>query len=146
MKSKSKTLQYLKGILECVANWWGWYIFPSSIIPRLRERFKSFLPNSQFTHWHTLILNIDIILLQRYLSNLYKDIRLPLTVNTLYPSSYPMIYNVVLSQCTSKTILVLSHSTTTSIVKVSPMSCFITLYNHFITISAGSEHTYCNGT
>ena len=56
-----------------------------------------------------------------------------------------MIYNMVLSQCTSMTISVLSHSTTTSTVKESSMSYFntnnpITLYNHFITISAGSEH------
>ena len=64
--------------------------------------------------------------------------------NTQYPSSYPMIYSVVLSQCTSMTISVLSHSTITSGVKVSSTSCFsahkpITLYNHCITISAGSS-------
>ena len=55
-----------------------------------------------------------------------------------------MIYNLVFPECTSRSIPVLSLSTTTSGVKVSSTSCFnankpITLYNHFNTISAGSS-------
>ena len=51
-----------------------------------------------------------------------------------------MIYNMVLSQCTSMTISVLSHLTTTSAVKVSSTSCFsannpITLPPYIITSS-----------
>ena len=70
--------------------------------------------------------------------------KMSLTLVILY-TPHPTLWSTTWCYLSAHQRQVQSHSTTTSTVKESSMSCFstnnpITLYNHFITISAGSEH------